>query len=175
MHGARAVDAFATARLTIVPATPELVDLELTGADRLAEALRADLPDDWPPEHHDGDVLRFVRATLDEPSADGWWLHYLVLDEEGGRVLVGTAGFKGPPAEGVVEIGYSVVASRRRRGIATEACQALIERAWSQGADVVLAHTLPELEPSIGVLRKLGFETDGEPQPGVLRFALRRG
>ncbi len=174
MHVARAVDAFTTARLTIVPATPGLVDLELAGTDRLAEALRADLPDDWPPEHHDADLLRFVRAALDEPTAAGWWLHYLVLDEEGVRVLVGTAGFKGPPAEGVVEIGYSVVASRQRRGIATEACRALLERAWSQGADVVLAHTLPHLEPSIGVLRKLGFEVDGEPQPGVLRFALRR-
>jgi hypothetical protein len=120
MHGARAVDAFTTARLTIVPATPELVDLELAGADRLAEALRADLPDEWPPEHHDADVLRFVRAELDEPSAAGWWLHYLVLDEEGGRVLVGTAGFKGPPAEGVSRSGIpssrpgSVAGSRPR-------------------------------------------------------------
>jgi len=174
MHVAPAVDAFTTERLTIVPATPELVDLELAGADRLAEALHAEPPDDWPPEHHDADVLRFVRATLDDPSAAGWWLHYLALDEDGRRVLVGTAGFKGPPADGVVEIGYSVVASRQRRGIATEACRALIERAWSRGADVVLAHTLPHLEASIGVLRKLGFEADGEPQPGVLRFALRR-
>jgi ribosomal-protein-alanine N-acetyltransferase len=174
VNDARDSSALTTARLSVVPATRALVDLELADAGRLAEALEAELPEDWPPEHHDEDVLRFVREALDDPQAVGWWLHYLVLAEDGRRVVAGTAGYKGPPAEGVVEIGYSVVPSRRRRGIATEACRALIDRAWRDGATVVIAHTLPHLGPSLGVLRRLGFVADGEPEPGVLRFSLRR-
>jgi RimJ/RimL family protein N-acetyltransferase len=37
-------------------------------------------------------------------------------------MVIGDIGFRGPPdAAGIVEIGYSVVAGRRRRGYATEA------------------------------------------------------
>jgi hypothetical protein len=43
-----------------------------------------------------------------------------------------------------------------------------------QAYSVVLAHTLPDLEPSIGVLRKLGVEPSKPPDPGVLAFALCR-
>ena len=163
-----------TSRLQLVPATPALVDLELAHQDRLAEELDVDLPDDWPPEHHDTDLLRFMRKALEDRNAPGWWLHYIVLTDATRPTLVGTAGYKGPPSEGVVESGYSVVPSWRRRGLATEACEALVEAAWQRGADVVLAHTLPHLEPSIGLLRKLGFAPSERPEPGVLAFALRR-
>jgi len=39
----------------------------------------------------------------------------------------------------------------------------------------VIAETLPELTPSIGVLRKCGFRPVGEgSEPGVIRFELTR-
>jgi len=39
----------------------------------------------------------------------------------------------------------------------------------------VIAETLPELTPSIGVLRKCGFELIGEgSEPGVIRFERTR-
>ncbi len=163
-----------TSRLRLVPATPALVDLELAHQDRLAEELHVELPRDWPPEHHDADVLWFTRKALEDPDGAGWWLHYLLLTQATRPTLVGSGGYKGPPREGVVEIGYSIVPSWRRRGLATEACKALIEAAWKRGANVILAHTLPDLEPSIGVLRKLGFAPSESPEPGVLAFALRR-
>jgi RimJ/RimL family protein N-acetyltransferase len=76
----------------------------------------------------------------------------------------------------VVEIGYSVVPSWQRRGLATEACRALIESAWERCAKMIIAHTFDNLEPSIGVLRKLGF-APSEPselsEPGLLVFTLR--
>ncbi len=90
------------------------------------------------------------------------------------EMLVGTVGYKGPPRDGVVEIGYSVVPSWQRRGLATEACRALIESAWERGADVILAHTLDHLKPSIAVLCKLGFVPSEPPEPGVLAFRLPR-
>jgi len=167
------VDALATARLRLVAATPALVDLELADRARLAEALEADLPPDWPPRYHDAERLGLTREALEAPDAAGWWLHYVVLTDAARHVLAGVVGYKGPPAEGVVEIGYSIVGSWQRRGIATEASRALVEAAWQRGAAVVVAETLPGLEASIGVLRKLGFAPAEPRRPGVLAFELR--
>jgi SAM-dependent methyltransferase len=88
--------------------------------------------------------------------------------------LVGSAGYKGPPIGDGVEIGYSIVPSWRRRGLATEACGALIESAWARGADRVVAHTFAHLDASIGVLRKLGFELTESSDPAEQAFRLRR-
>lgn len=166
-----------TSRLRLVPATPAILEAELKGYERLAEALAAIVPRDWPPEHHDSDTLRFWRDALSQPGAAGWWLHYMVLRDATRAMLVGTVSYKGPPADGVVEIGYSVVPSCRRRGLATEASRRLIESAWERGAEVIVAHTFGHLEPSIGVLRKLGFapsEAADPSEPGLLAFTLRR-
>jgi RimJ/RimL family protein N-acetyltransferase len=154
--------------------TGALIAAELDGPAKLGALLDVDIPSDWPPEHHDSDTLEFWRGALTQPGAGGWWLHYGVLTSSHRATLVGSVGYKGPPAEGVVEIGYSVVPSYRRQGLATEACEALIESAWARGAHVVIAHTLEGLEPSIGVLRKLGFAPTAPLEPGAIAFILRR-
>lgn len=174
MNAEAPAEAIETPRLRLIPATPAMVDAELESAQALAQSLGAELPGDWPPEHHDTPTMQFTRDALARPGAAGWWLHYVVLTDAEPAVLAGTMGYKGPPSGGVVEIGYSVVPSLQRRGIAAEGCRALIETAWDRSADAVIAHTLPHLEPSIGVLRKLGFEPAAPPEPGVLAFELRR-
>jgi len=156
--------------VTLVAATVDLVDAELEGPERLARAIGARLPDDWPPEHHDRETLERTRQSLLEPGADGWWLHYFVHD----GTLAGVGGYVGPPRDGVVEIGYSVVPSMQRRGIATQAVRELIAKARERGAHTITANTLPELEPSIGVLRKLGFEPAEPSRDGVISFVKRR-
>jgi RimJ/RimL family protein N-acetyltransferase len=166
--------ALTTPRLRLVPATGALIAAELDSPCELAPLLDADIPSDWPPEHHDSDTLEFWREALKQPGAAGWWLYYALLIGSHRATLVGSVGYKGPPADGVVEIGYSVVPSHRRRGLATEACGALIESAWTRGAEVVIAHTLEGLEPSIGVLHKLGFAPTDPLEPGAIAFALRR-
>jgi len=85
---------------------------------------------------------------------------------------MGSVGYKGPPRDGIAEIGYSVVPSWQRQGLATEACRALIELAWRRDVEVVVPHTLAGLEPSIAVLRKLGFAASDPAEPGVLAFTL---
>ena len=152
-----------------------MITAELEHPDGLAEVLGAELAVDWPPEHHDRGTLRFWREELERPGAAGWWLHYALHVRRGVRsTLVGSVGYKGPPKDGVVEIGYSVVPSWQRQGLATEACLALIESAWRRGATAVVAHTLDGLDPSIGVLRKLGFVASASSEPGALAFTLRR-
>jgi RimJ/RimL family protein N-acetyltransferase len=163
-----------TSRLLLVQATPVLIAAELESAAGLAELLDAVVPPDWPPEHHDVETLTFWGDQLSKSGAAEWWLHYVVLRNADVRTLVGTASYKGPPVDGTIEIGYSVVPSWQRRGLATEASRALIEAAWSRGAEVVVAHTLPHLRQSIRVLQKLGFAPSESSEPGVLAFALRR-
>ncbi len=151
-----------------------MITAELRSAGQLAQLLGAALPTDWPPEYHDGETLRFWRGELSRPGAEGWWLHYVLLAERGRLALVGTVSYKGPPADGIVEIGYSIVPSRQRRGLATEASQGLIDAAWRRGADVVVAHTFGHLEPSRRVLGKLGFDQVGVGEDGELEFRLHR-
>ena len=95
-----------------------------------------------------------------------------IANESDPAKLIGTAGYKGPPADGTVEVGYGIVADHQRRGYATEATRALIERASGRPeVHTVIAETLPELTPSIRVLEKLGFVPAGDgSQPEVIRF-----
>jgi RimJ/RimL family protein N-acetyltransferase len=176
--------AITTARLRLIPASSAMIAAELDSPEKLAQALGVEVPPDWPPEYHDAEVLRFWDEQLAQPGAAGWWLYYAVATQSATPTLVGSVGYKGPPADGVVEIGYSVVPSWRRRGLATEASQALIDAAWERGARMVIAHTLAHLEPSLGVLRKLGFEpaepsgasASSEPsETSELEFRLQRG
>jgi RimJ/RimL family protein N-acetyltransferase len=76
-------------------------------------------------------------------------------------LVVGGCGFKGPPQDGLVEIGYGVAASWRGRGVASAAVGALCQRAFAISApppaSAVLACIAPDNAASAGVVRKLGF------------------
>jgi len=103
-------------------------------------------------------------------------MYFVVIPNAPERTLIGTAGYKGPPVDGAVEIGYGIVRDHRRLGYASEAVTALLERAFAQrSVEQVVAETMPELVGSIGVLRKAGFSHAGAgSEPGVMRFALPR-
>jgi RimJ/RimL family protein N-acetyltransferase len=91
------------------------------------------------------------------PSWVGAHGHRLIIERDSGCV-VGSIGLFWPPSEGVLEIGYGIVASRRGRGYATEATQALTEFALTvPDVHTVFANVeLPNLS-SIRVLEKAGF------------------
>jgi ribosomal-protein-alanine N-acetyltransferase len=168
-----------TERLELVPATGDLLTAALESSAALADGLAAHVPPTWPPEFLDPPALQF---TLDRlvlaPDEGAWWMYFVLLPQEsGGRLLIGSAGYKGPPtADGTVEVGYGIVSDHQRRGYASEAVRGLVKRAFDlPEVRRVIAETLPELTPSIGVLRKCGFELVGEgSEPGVIRFELTR-
>jgi len=170
-----------TERLDLVPATTGSVRAALDGAVALSGALKARVPDTWPPEYVDDAALQFTIARLEEdPSAAGWWMYFMVLRgaPPAGRVLIGTGGFSGPPSpDGTVEVGYGIVNEYQRRGYATEAVGGMLAHAFAFPAvSRVMAETLPALEPSIGVLKKCGFSFIGDGSgPGIIRFELTRG
>jgi RimJ/RimL family protein N-acetyltransferase len=86
--------------------------------------------------------------------------------------LVGSIGLFWPPSEGVLEIGYGIVVSRRGRGYAPEATKALADFALTLpdvhtvSADVELSNPA-----SVRVLEKAGFRrwTTGE---NVVKFRI---
>ncbi|MGX1128191.1 ribosomal-protein-alanine N-acetyltransferase [Streptomyces glaucescens] len=109
--------------------------------------------DDFPAE---GD--RVIAGLLGRyPAWLGPFGHRLIVERHTGLV-VGSIGLFWPPADGVLEIGYGVVASRRGRGYATEATRALTEFALTSpdvhtvSADVELSNP-----SSVRVLEKAGF------------------
>ena len=168
-----------TARLTLRPATPATLEAALAGAGRLGPALGAAVPATWPPEFVDDDALRWTRGRLAaHPDEAAWWMYFVLLDRDGTPpLLAGTVGYKGPPdAGGTIEVGYGIVAERRREGLASEATQALIRRAFGRpGVRRVIAETLPGLVPSIGVMRACGMVPAPDPsEPGIVRFELSR-
>lgn len=155
-----------TRRLQLIPASEEALRGELSGIPALAAALRCEVPSSWPPDLYDTDAVNYsLNWLLAHPSQGDWSFYYILRrgKENGRPVLIGAGGFKGPAdAQGVVEVGYSIVRDQRRLGYATEAVEAWLRFAFAwPDVKMVIGQTLPSLIPSIGVLEKLGFRFAG--------------
>jgi RimJ/RimL family protein N-acetyltransferase len=168
-----------TSRLRLVRATPAHLHAELESPAALADALGVDVAASWPPELLDADAIGWVLKWLDAHPGEEEWGFYYIVEAEPAQVI-GAGGYKGAPDDtGTVEIGYGVVPERRRRGFAREAVDGWIAKAFADPrVRRVIAHTLVELEPSIGVLRSTGFSFVGpgnDPsEPEAVQYELTR-
>jgi ribosomal-protein-alanine N-acetyltransferase len=156
-------------RLDLTPlpaaAAAELLD------DRVAAAatIGSSLPDAWP-QTDLLDVLPMQAAAEPAAAPFGIWL----IIERDTNTVVGDIGFMGPPDGGLVEIGFSVIPDRRRRGYATEAARSLIDWAFGDPAiREVTARSEVEIEASARVLSAAGFARIGESR-GVIRWRRTR-
>lgn len=136
-----------------------LLEALLSDRRRAADLLAAPVPDGWP-EHPI--ALEIMLRVLHEHPEEAVW-HLSLFVDPALPAVVGSGGFKGPPRNGEVEIGYEVAPSFRNRGYATAAVDRLADRAF-RSVDRVVAHTLPAMGPSVSVLRKAGFRRDGSSQ-----------
>ena len=114
-------------------------------------------------------------AQYEASGASDPWVHGFRLVHRSSGNIVGFCSFKGPPADGVVEIAYGIAPDEQGKGYATEAAQALVAFARSfPEVKVIRAHTLADGAASKRVLEKCGFHCVGEvvdPEDGpVLRF-----
>jgi RimJ/RimL family protein N-acetyltransferase len=92
---------------------------------------------------------------------------YYQIVEDG--TVIGGIGFHAPPRDGVVEIGYGVVASARGRGVATEALRMVIGIAESAGAHTVVGRTSEDNVASQRVMEAAGMHRAGR-DPDFIHF-----
>ena len=145
--------------LRLVVAEARLLDAALEGPRALERALGIPVVDGW--DVFPGSLVRVRDAVGDDPAAPRWRSRFFVAGEP--PELVGWGGFKGPPSDGTVELGYAVAPAREGRGLATAAVRAMLRDAFADpGVRAVIAHTLPEPGPSPRVLEKAGFTRTGE-------------
>ena len=152
-----------TANLELVARTRHDVEAAI---ETMTPAEQAQLSADW--------LARLQASTITDP-----WVHGFSVVHRDSGIEVGTGGFKGPPADGTVEIAYGVEPDQRSKGYATEIAGALVAYAFaSSEVESVLAHTLPDADASKRVLLKCGFVHVGEtidPDDGLVwRFEKTR-
>lgn len=155
-----------TERLVIATATNQHILVEQGDPAKLEPLLGAHVPADWP---HDAATQALLRETMLElhagPSALGWWLRYVVLRRgpEGGPVLIGRVGLRGPAVRGQVQVCCSLLPAYAGEGHGREATGALVDWAFDHPAvERVLAEPAVSDEPWILDLRALGFVRDGD-------------
>lgn len=95
-----------------------------------------------------------------------WIGYYAKLDGN----LVGSAGFKGRPVVGTVEIAYGTFEKYRNQGIGSSICKHLVDLSLATNPSVkITARTLPEENYSVKILRKNNFTflgTVNDPEDG---------
>jgi RimJ/RimL family protein N-acetyltransferase len=145
--------------------TPEFLEAVLDGdRDRAAQALDLELPEDVVREG----TRRFFELRLRQMREDSrfleWCPHAVVLE----GTMIGHAGYHGPPGVNAkqnpdaVEIGYTIEPPYRGQGYATAAAAELLRRAEERGIRHFVACTQPDNEPSLAIIRRLGFRQTGE-------------
>jgi ribosomal-protein-alanine N-acetyltransferase len=130
-----------------------------------ATILGATLPPAWP-QPDLLDVLPMQASASPELERFGVWL----MIERESNTVVGDIGFMGLPHDEAVEVGFSVIPDRRRRGYATESSRAIVDWALRQrGIRSVIARCETDNLASIGVLDRTGFVRTGE-EDGLIRW-----
>jgi RimJ/RimL family protein N-acetyltransferase len=160
-------------RLDLIPMTPAVLRLVLAGGFRGAgELLGITAPTDWDITL-DAMELR-LRQLVENPGLQPWLLRAISLRGQG--IFVGHIGFHTTPgaeylaelSPGGVEFGFGVLEPWRRRGIATEASEALM--GWAHEEHQVQRFVVsisPENIPSLALAAKLGFQKIGSQMDEV--------
>jgi RimJ/RimL family protein N-acetyltransferase len=101
----------------------------------------------------------FLRATEQHGEQRPFGYYQIIRTADG--LAVGGAGFKGPPDDGSVEVGYGLAPSARGHGYASEAVTALLIIAAENGVAAVLADTTDDNVASQRTLVSAGFTLVG--------------
>jgi len=168
-----------TERLTIIAATPEMADSELSDRNKLESLVGAKFPLNWPPPLNDENSMKWFRDYLNSNPDEVGWVVWYICQKMPDKTLhvIGSCGFKGKADEnGVLEIGYSIMEDQQKNGYAPEAIRALINWAFKNNdVKIIVAQTFPELIPSQKVLEKCGFKFTGNGyEDGTILYELMK-
>jgi len=168
-----------TLRLQLIPCELSHFEALINDESQLAASLQVVIDPEWLGFDAAREAMQPAHDYLEaHPSALGWWTYLFIHKPD--RTLIGLGGFKGEVnEEGMVEIGYAIAPSYRRRGLASEAALGMIDYSFAlPQVKRVDAHTLPERNASTGVLEKVGMKHLGaviDPDDGeVWHWSLSR-
>ena len=157
-----------------MPLTAEVAHVAVREPESLSRLLGVQVDPEWPT----ADLLELLPGYADAAAADPDVLRWgirLILDRAQTR-LFGDVGFKGPPVDGAVELGYGVLTPFRNRGYASEAVQALAEWALARpDVERVVAVCFETNAASRRVLAKAGFARIGQDGDLLEWERVRRG
>lgn len=156
-------------RVALVPVTLTVARaaLSLAGLEDALAAVGLRAAAGWP-QADTADALRPL-AEYGAPGDDGGWLIAAAGE------VVGTCGWRGgPDSYGDVLLGYGLAAPFRAQGLGTEAVAVLCGWAERQpGVHRLVAEVHAGNEPSLRLLRRLGFEQEST-HPPLLRLSRQR-
>lgn len=145
--------------------TPEFIEAVLEARlDHAAQLIGAELPQAFPREGE----KRFLTLRLGQMREDERFLEWCPYIVVLGDHMIGHAGYHGPPGKNTtqnpdaVEFGYAIEPDYRGRGYATEAARQLIAVARKRGINHFVIACGAGNEPSLAIVRKLGFVQTGE-------------
>ncbi|MEZ2441445.1 GNAT family N-acetyltransferase [Chitinophaga sp. RCC_12] len=152
-----------TNRLFIHPCRLPLLTEIFLGHPHARETLQANIPENWPQPDLKEQLPHFIELLQHDPRSFPWMLWIIVNKEEG--TVIGDIGFKGrPDKNGVVEIGYTLLPSWRKKGYMREAATALVEWAFRQPhVKKLIAECDVTNTASMKVLQHLGMEEVKSP------------
>lgn len=170
-----------SARLTLVPFSPEAIDALLRADNTLLRRLTdASFPQPLRPPPLMEALLPQVRDHVRAyPETAGWWTWIAIRRDT--REVVGALGFGGPPdEEGSVLLGYATYAEADGQGFGTEAVGTLVGWALDQpGCRRVCANIPPDNVGARRVAEKVGMRVIGrlwdEDIDEVLVYAIASG
>lgn len=162
-----------TQRLYLLPFTLQIAREIMDGQFTSLSALGLKPGAGWPDEELMECLPRIIQnlEKVAEPSGFESWM---IIDKTS-KSLIGDAGFKGRPTEeGIIDLGYAIVAGERRKGYAAEAAEALIKWAFKQPeVKVITARCQHVNEGSTKTLTNLGFYQKFIKEEMVHWFLLR--
>lgn len=95
------------------------------------------------------------------------WICYFVKEND---TIVGSAGIKGKPVNGAIEIAYGTMEKYQHQGVGTAICKMLVDLSLKTDPSIkITARTLPENKFSCRVLEKNNFRCKGtvmDPEDG---------
>jgi [ribosomal protein S5]-alanine N-acetyltransferase len=146
--------------------TPAFIEAVLDDCrDEAAALLDVELPAEFPRDGERGFLEYRLRQMREDERFETWCPNVVVLEGQ----MIGHAGYHGPPGSNsaqnpdAVEFGYTIYPQWRGKGYATQAAMTLMDLAEERaGIRHFVLSVSPENDPSLAIVRKLGFVKTGE-------------
>lgn len=159
-----------TKRLIIKPFTIDLINAALTQDKNVYKKIDIIPNKEWP-EPDLQEAMDYFRTELLRNGVTGFG-SWIILNEA--KEIIGSIGFLGEPVNGVVEIGFGIIPSKRKNGFCEESIHALCNWAIkSTNVQTIIAHCNTENIASKNVLIKCGFLITNETN-GLIEFEYKK-